>query len=371
MGFLVVVKEVMKYRVILISFILIVLPGALFARGDGRKDKQRPRSERTAPVDPNVTVSICTVSGDVNVLSWDKNEVSVVSADAQAIELQPKSASMASSKTNRLEVVLRDDVSQTGSCQSSSDVTLTVPRGAMVRIQTRDGAISANGVAEVYAVTQNGDISVERATRSVEVCSVGGSVSVRDSSGRVSINSVGGAIEAADLHPAETGDAFEAVSVSGEMNLQQIGHAQVSARTTNGNVNLVGPLARGGRYGFRTMSGDINLELPADASFRLNAKVSQEGDIVTDFPLTLVTEGTPTPEPAPKVKPPKPEIKTKRAPETPAAPETEGTMVTVVRVKPVYVYIPQIVRRVNGVYGTGDAVITVASFSGTLHLKKL
>ena len=71
----------------------------------------------------------------------------------------------------------------------AADVEMEVPAGATVQVQTRDGDISIAGVAGAYAGSQNGDITIERATKLVEAGSVGGSISLKDSSGRVNLSS--------------------------------------------------------------------------------------------------------------------------------------------------------------------------------------
>lgn len=385
----------MKFRAILISFIL-VMPAALLAHADGRKEKGRSQKvEQSVPADPSVRVSLCVASGDVNVRGWEKNEVLARSDDGVQIELRRNDATSRSSQATKLEVLLMDRAeaqSPRNSCQSSSDVTLNVPRGATVQVQTRDGDISIVEVASAYAGSQNGDISVEQVSRSIEACSIGGSISIKDSTGRVNVNSIGGALEAINLRPAESGDKFEAVSVSGDITLEQVGYAQLSARTVNGNVSLTGPLAHRGSYGFNTLSGDVTLTLPADASFQLSAKVSQNGKIITDFPLTLITEdfegaspaapqvpgGTPPKAPAPAkpgTSPTSPKTPEPAQPEPGDAPEAPRAVkiaprVNMVTVEPVVVMAPYALRRVNAIFGTGDATIFVASFSGTLHLQK-
>ncbi len=67
------------------------------------------------------------------------------------------------------------------------------------------------------------------------------------------------------------------------------------AKTVNGTVTMTGPLAKSGWYGFTNMTGDIVLALPTDASFQLNAKVSEKHDIVSDFKLTYLNEPPPPP----------------------------------------------------------------------------
>jgi DUF4097 and DUF4098 domain-containing protein YvlB len=93
--------------------------------------------------------------------------------------------------------------------------------------------------------------------------------------------------------------------------------------TLSGTIRLTGPLARGGRYDLKTNSGDVVLKLPDDASFQVTAKVSVSGEIVTDFPLKLV--------------------------------DTSSAVVS---------------HSLTGTYGTGDATINVASFSGTVRLRR-
>jgi DUF4097 and DUF4098 domain-containing protein YvlB len=277
-----------------------------------------------------------------------------------------------------------------GSCQAYSDVELNIPRGATVLVQTRDGNIDIAGIASAYAGTQNGDINIERVSRSVEAGSIGGSICIKDSNGRVSATSAGGPVEGENLSPVETEDAFEIITISGDITLSQVTHKQLTTKTVSGNVSLTGPLATGGNYGFNSFSGDVTLAMPSNSSFKLNAKISQGGDIITDFPLTLTTQATATatakatagvpPTPASPLQP------AAAAPQPPAtAPkdETPPTIATVkvapsvkgvIHVKPTVTVVTTpkatfTLRRVIAVHGTGDATINVASFSGTLHLQ--
>ena len=90
------------------------------------------------------------------------------------------------------------------------------------------------------------------------------------------------------------GDDFDAGTVSGDVMLEAIGHVQVHAKSVSGSVNMNGPLAHGGRYDFKTMSGDVTLSLPADSSFKINAKVAHGGDIISDFAITPTADTTPS-----------------------------------------------------------------------------
>ncbi len=376
----------MKFRALKICLVLVLVSIVgttdVWARAANRNDDVRSQKvERTIAAEPSVTVSICVMAGSISVHGWDKDEVSARSSDAAQIELRQKDGAGQSAKALRVEVFVVDKSDEgriKTNCQASSELELFVPRAASVHVQTRDGEINIADIAVAVAGTQNGDISIERVSRAVEVGSVGGSVSIKDSTGRTSVTTIGGAIEVVNLRPSAAADGFEAVSVSGDLNLEGVSHSQLNARTVSGDVHLIGPLAAGGRYGFKTMSGDITLTLPDDSSFNLSAKVSKDGEIISDFPLTLIPDATPPTAP----KPPASAVSSvppKSAPSAPAAtPEASPVIVRVApRMSKVFVTSPVIVtvttptlRRVNAVCGAGNASIQVASFSGTLHLLK-
>ncbi|MCM3869472.1 MAG: DUF4097 family beta strand repeat-containing protein [Pyrinomonadaceae bacterium] len=348
------------------------------------------------------------MSGNISVHGWDKDEVQARSSDAAQIELRRKNGAAQSGKAVNVEVFVvdnSDDERIKKNCQAYSDLELFVPRAASVHVQTRDGNIDIADIAVVVAGTQNGDINIERVSRAVEVATVGGCVSIKDSTGRASVTTIGGGVEVINLRPNAAADGFEAVTVSGDLNLAGVSHSQLNARTVTGDVHLTGPLAARGRYGFKTMSGDITLTLPDDSSFHLSAKVSNDGEIISDFPLTLVPDVTPPP--ASPVPPPAPTAPVSRVSAKSPAPVASPTVVVAAqpvsdvspknptpapaskphaspvnvkvapRISKVIVTAPVTVsvsgvtmRRVDAVCGGGDASIQVASFSGTLHLLK-
>jgi len=356
------------------------------ASNDKKDERSSGRVERSMPVDAHATITVCVMSGAIEVRGWEKNEVYARSSDAEAIEFRridrvkekvDKSKDKSAQQqvippATRVDVMVSDgsDKSAQADCQAVADVELKVPQGATVQVQTRDGDIHIVGVASAYAGSQNGDIAIERATTLVEAGSVGGCISLRDSSGRINLSSAGGAVEAVNIKSLSSDDTFEVGTVSGDIQLDHVSNTRLVAKTVNGAVNMSGALARSGQYAFTTMSGDVMLHLPTDASFQIVAKLSDNRDIVSDFPLKFsqtappaapAASGRATPMPAPAP----------RTPPAQAPPSTkDDTVRTRVVVKPVVV-VPYSLRRISATYGTGDAMISVASFSGTVHLKKM
>src|SRR5262249_14234051 len=153
-------------------------------------------------------------------------------------------------------------------------------------------------------------------------------------------------VEVDNVRPLGPDDTFEVGTVSGDIQLDGVSTAKVSAKTVNGNVTMTGPLAHAGHYGFTTMGGDVILNMPRDASFTLNARVSEKSDIVSDFALKYLPDQPPPPAPKPTPAP-------QAAPKTPPAkgqpPTKTGPIIApVIVVKPVIV---NPYRRVNAIYG--------------------
>lgn len=321
--------------------------------------------EKTLAVDPQATVTLCVASGTLKVRGWEKSEVRVRSLGAGHVDFRRIDKTKDTSKpATRVDVMVMQRAGIANprlDCQAFADVEMEIPAGATVQVQTRDGDITITGVAAAYAGSQNGDITIERATKLVEAGSVGGSIYLRDSSGRVNLSSAGGGVEAANVRPATAEDTFEVGTVSGDIQLDRISNPKVLAKTVNGTVTMTGPLVKSGWYGFTNMTGDLILAMPHDASFQLHAKVSEKQSIISDFKLTFAND----PPPAPPAMP------------TPtAAPKKQpvakgGPVIAPVQVEKPPVVIPYIPRRVNAVCGSGDATISVASFGGTVRLKKI
>ena len=357
--------------------IIIFLAGPTQANDDKSDAKSSEKIERSTPVDPHASITLCVMSGKLVVRGWDKSEVHARSTDADQLEFRRVDKSKdQSSVPTRIDVMVIDRQNQRGDCQAIADVEMDVPKEATVQLQTRDGDIYIYGVGGAFAGSQNGDITIERASKFVEAGSVGGSILLKDSSGRVNLSSAGGGVEAHNVKPISSDDTFEVGTVSGDIQLERVSNAKLSAKTVSGTVTMTGPLAKAGDYGFTTMGGDVVLMLPHDASFRLNARVSANSDIVSDFSLKYVaTEPpappTPKPEPAPaaKAKTPKAESKeSKTEMKGDKGPKT-GPIIAPIIVPRVVVVNP--FKRITAICGSGDANITLSSFGGTLHLKKM
>jgi hypothetical protein len=355
----------MKFSLLTLLFVLALAPQAV-AQQRQHPAKGEPAAEefpleRRTDAEPKAIVSLCVNEGDVIVRGWDRKEVRARAEGEGTLRLLTPNVSPAP----RVEVLVseeKDEELNAGHCGSNETVELTVPRGATVEVESRTGHVEVSDVAEARVKALSGDVEVRRVSRAVEVSCLSGDVSVSDSTGSVRVVSVSGDVEARNLRTAAAGDEFEVKSTSGDVTIESVGHAHVSGSAISGQVLYTGALARGGSYDFRTISGEVTLELPADASFNLHAKVVVSGEIVTDFPVKTVAitsaGGADVTPPTPPM-PPGPGPSTAPLPPVPSKkPSRDRT------------HRDHESARLDGTVGTGDAVVNLSSFSGSLHLRK-
>ena len=350
--------------------LLFSLAGSTPAHDEKKSKQPGEKIERSLPVDSQATVTLCVASGALKVRGWDKSEIRVRSLGAEQVEFRRIDKTKDTAKpAGRVDVMILNRAGLTNprlDCQAFADVDMEVPLGATVQVQTRDGDITIAGVAGAYAGSQSGDITIERVTKLVEAGSVGGSILLKDSSGRINLSSAGGSIDVINVRSATTEDIFEVGTVSGDIQLDRVSIPKVTAKTVNGTVTMTGPLAKSGWYGFTNITGDIVLAMPADASFQLQAKVSEKHDIVSDFKLTYVND--PPQPPMPRQPTPAPMAAPKPAVKKPLPKNGPVIAPIVIARQAQPAFVP---KRVNAICGTGDATISVNSFGGTVRLKKL
>lgn len=294
------------------------------------------RAERRVAAAPDVVVELSLQSGDVVVQGWDRKEVRAYSAEAGRIDLrhsesgagQPTAA--AGSPVSRVAVLVgapgTNDV-EPGEFGSGS-VELNVPRGATVILNIQSGDVDVSDVAEARVDSASGDVNVSHVARATDVNCFSGNVVLEDAQGPVRLRSLSGEVSATRARPRSARDDVQVSTTSGDITLEAITHARVVAKTVSGGVSFEGPLAAGGTYDLRTTNGDVTLILPADASFKINARVVTGGEIITDFAVKGAT-----------------------LPQVPK-PESQQT-------------------RLTGTVAGGDADINLSSFNGTVYLRKM
>ena len=290
------------------------------------------REESAVAVEPGVVITLCVDSGKISVHGGDRREVRASIPKGVKIDFGRDAAVSPATPATRLEVTVSEPADEDepgphfGRCSGSADIELDVPRDATLFFKSTDAEFEIDGVAEAHLETHSGAITMSHITRAVEATSIEGDVLLENSSGRVRLESFNGSIEAINVSKTAEGDFFRAKTVSNDVMLERVTHPRVEVSTISGEITMTGPLAHYAQYDMKTTSGDITMTMPVDSSFRLTARVSEAGEIVTDFPLKY-TGGF----------------------------STDRLLSA---------------GQITGIHGKGDATINLASFSGTLRLRR-
>jgi DUF4097 and DUF4098 domain-containing protein YvlB len=247
--------------------------------------------------------------------------------NAAQIELRGEDRSSGMPSAGQVQVIAYESadapLGQSDNCRVFSNIELDVPHLATVWLKTRGGNITVEGLANVFIETLSGTVDLRHVSRTTKVESISGDVWLNEVTGDVTVGASSGNIKVSSAGSLAEGDRFSVRSVSGNVSLEHINYKRVEAETVSGRMSMWGSLTPGGHYGLKSTLGDVTLTLPADASFQVHASVSQQGKILNDFAVN----------------------------------GREGRL-------------PVAIHNLKGIYGSGEAVLELSSFSGLVRLRR-
>lgn len=228
--------------------------------------------DRTLEMPADGLVFVENLAGRIEFVAWDRAEVHIRGeADDSVEEIQ-----ITSSTTGvQVRVINRKDRRRVG----GTDLHLRIPATASVEAETvsADIRLSGNRGDNVTLRTVSGDVEVQASPGRIELASVSGDVEFEGEVRRSSFETVSGEI----VIVGATGEV-KASTVSGDVSLDGGEVIRGRFEAVSGDLILALSLADGGRLACDSMSGDVNLSLPASQQAEFTAQ-SFSGRIRTDF----------------------------------------------------------------------------------------
>jgi len=207
------------------------------------------------PASRDGLVEVHNVSGSVKVLGWDRDEVEVTGTLGRGTD---RLEFTGSGSTTRIKVVLP----QHSHNVDGSDLEVHVPAGSRVEVNTVSATIDADKVTGPLRLESvSGGIAAAGNPREVEAKTVSGEVSVSAVAAPVRARSVSGELTLTGL----TG-RVDASSVSGKVVVKGTRFTEAELETTSGDIRFDGDLAKDASLRAKSMSGTVELALPADAA---------------------------------------------------------------------------------------------------------
>jgi hypothetical protein len=185
----------------------------------------------------------------------------------------------------------------------SIDYTIQVPRDTEVSSSIASGAQTIRSVrGPVKAQAASGSIRVEKiegytqlttASGSVSATDIGDDLRVSSGSGSVTVSNVRGDISvnaiAGVILISKPGGRIEADTGSGEVEIQGAAN-DVKAHAASGRVSVQGHPGANSYWELKTLSGAVQLSVPASANLHLSAE-AVSGEIRTDIPIVVEEQG--------------------------------------------------------------------------------
>lgn len=202
---------------------------------------------KTFKVEKNGLLDLKLNPGDINIKTWDKNEVVIKyrTRNEESVE-----EDLDIEQTGNSIIIRYDENNGWG---EDLDFQITVPKNYNLNLRTTAGDIriksDLNG--EVNASTSAGDIDLENSVGDLKLNTMGGDITTRNVNGKVKVNSQGGEIRIGNIK----GNSASINTMGGDIRIKSIG-SDASIKTYGGEIR-VGDI--NGNANVVTYGGDISL----------------------------------------------------------------------------------------------------------------
>lgn len=232
---------------------------------------------------PNAKISIDNAKGDVTVTAWDRNQIQVTGMlgnGARPLELDGD----ANSIDIRIEGGGSGDSKKwfswgNDAAMQSTTLNVRVPKGVSVEVKVVSAPVSIDGLdgGKVEVESVSGRVRANVRSPDVQMQTVSGTIDLAGRADKADLQTVSGDITAPSVI-----SKVDAQTVSGRMTIGGGPWSSANFSTVSGDTLINGGPAAAGKITVDAMSGDVQLQLPNNASTKLEASTFS-GDIRTDW----------------------------------------------------------------------------------------
>ncbi len=211
-------------------------------------------------------------SGDLDVRTWDRSEVSI------EFEVRRGAPFDIDRVGGRIEV----RVSNRKGRERHGSYVISVPAWLEVEIRGRELNVTVAGLnAGLDVTTRDGDISVRDHSGEVVARTLEGFLEVRRSSGRFDLTSLDD-----DVSLYDVGGEIYIDANDGDIELIDVDGRIVYANTVDGRIDFSGMIHPDGEYELVTHDGEISFAVQSDVEADVSVS-TYDGEFETEFPIVL------------------------------------------------------------------------------------
>jgi DUF4097 and DUF4098 domain-containing protein YvlB len=278
------------------------LIAALFVASASFAQDNERRSSQSFDVGPNGELSLSNISGDIHVEGTSGGKITIeavkrVHGSGNAHLLDEVEIDI-SHMGDRVRIETRyphqrnrrgDHNHDHGGGGVSVEYRVKVPASTEVEVDSVSGNVFVTGIeGETSVESVSGDVQVADTPSLVQATSVSGDVDVERarSEDDLEIASVSGDVRLDDVQAEE----LDVSSVSGDIRMDAVACEEGEFDSVSGNIHYTGRIAKGGRYEFKSHSGDVIITIGDDIGFELEASTFS-GEIQSAFEMRVDAGG--------------------------------------------------------------------------------
>ncbi len=219
--------------------------------------------DQTQDADPNGEVDIFNLSGELEIIGWDRNQIQVKGTIGDDVE---EFIFERDGNSTTIKVKVPERIR--GHKDVSSDLVIRVPEGSSIEVGGVSTDISTEGVqGEQELQSVSGDLEIEIFAADVDAGTVSGDVDAEGSNkdAEVRLETVSGDVTADGL----SGE-LKAGSVSGDVDITQGDFSRARIETVNGDIEFNAALRSGGKLDIETVNGTVDVMFVGDVSARFD-----------------------------------------------------------------------------------------------------
>ncbi len=214
--------------------------------------------EETRQADSNARVMVDNLAGSVVIRGWDKAEVkvrAVLGDDVEGLDFHGDSGYLT------IEVEIPRSTGR-GHWDLDADLEIWVPRASRLEVETVSASIEGSGLnGRVDFESVSGKIEVEGSPGEASLSTVSGQIRFDGATEQLEAETVSGSIRLSGVS-----GTLEASSVSGRIEASAKDLDRGTLESVSGSVELTANLTAGARLDLESHSANVTLSLPADTS---------------------------------------------------------------------------------------------------------
>jgi hypothetical protein len=276
-------------RAVVIGMLLAL---AVYPLGLAAREKFEQKFEKIEDLARDGKVFISNISGSIEIRSWAEAKVKIEAnkvSEAKTLDKAKENADKVQIVVEKTGGILRIETKYPEHKDGGESLSVSVyykiwvPEKASLKAKSVSGGLTVQGLGgALESNVVSGNVTLSKIMGDVDSTVTSGTVNVSDVTGTVNLRTISGGVTAERIK-----GSVEAETTSGAIRMRDIvGAKSIRAKVLSGNITYEGELAKDGKYTLEALSGRLEMIIPANSGFELEAETFS-GGIQSDFDITV------------------------------------------------------------------------------------